>query len=124
MIDFQNGKFAKLRQVSLDDVGSTVQKLLQPDETVAGVFKSVRDRVIFTDRRILAVNIQGAVGKKQDITTLPYKKVTAFSVETAGLIDVDSELQLYFSGVGSVRFEFFGSGHIAEIAQILARYTL
>lgn len=124
MIDFQNGKFAKLRQVSLDDVGSTVQKLLLPDETVAGVFKSVRDRVIFTDRRILAVNIQGAVGKKQDITTLPYKKVTAFSVETAGLIDVDSELQLYFSGVGSVRFEFFGSGHIAEIAQILARYTL
>ena len=71
MIDFENGTFAKLRQVDNDDIGGTVRSLLLPDEEIIGVYKTVRDRVIFTDRRILAGNIQGATGKKQDISSLP-----------------------------------------------------
>ena len=124
MIDFENGTFAKLRQVDNDDIGGTVRSLLLPGEEIIGVYKTVRDRVIFTDRRILAVNIQGATGKKQDISSLPYRKVTAFSIETSGIFDTDSELELYFSGLGKVRFEFFGSGHMAQIGQTLAKYAL
>lgn len=127
MIDFQNGTFVKLRRVEDEDIGSTVRKLLLPDEEIVGVFKTVRDRVIFTDRRVMAVNIQGATGKKQDITSFPYRKIVAYSIETSGVLDTDSELELLFGGVGGVgriRFEFFGSAHIAEIGQALAKYTL
>lgn len=47
-------------------------------------------------------------GKKKDFTSLPYAKVQAFSVETAGGVDRDSEMELWFSGIGRVRFEFKG----------------
>lgn len=124
MIDFKNGTFAKLRRVDNDDIGSVPEKLLLPDESVVGVYKSVRDRVIFTDRRVIAVNIQGATGKKQDITSMPYRKIDLFSVETSGFFDVDSELELYFGDTGRVRFEFFGTSNILEIGQVLAQYCL
>jgi hypothetical protein len=45
-------------------------------------------------------------GKKRDFTSLPYSKIQAFSIETAGTFDLDSELDLWFSGLGKVRLEF------------------
>lgn len=124
MIDFQNGTFAKLRRVDDEDLGGTVKSVLLPDETIIGVYKTVRDRVIFTDRRVIALNIQGALGKKQAITSLPYRTIAAFSIETSGIMDTDSELEIFFSSVGRVVFEFLGSRHIGEIARTLAQYAL
>lgn len=124
MIDFENGRFAKLRRVDDEDLGSTVKSILLPDEAIIGVYKTIRDRVIFTDRRVIALNIQGVLGKKQSITTLPYRTVVAFSVETSGVMDMDSELEIFFSSVGRVIFEFMGSKHMDEIARTLAQYAL
>ena len=47
----------------------------------------MRDCVVFTSKRIIAVNVQGISGKKKDFTSLPLAKVQAFSVETAGTFD-------------------------------------
>ena len=69
-------------------------------------FRTVRDMVMFTNKRIIAVNVQGITGKKKDYTSLPYSKIQAFSVESAGTFDLDAELELWFSGLGKVRFEF------------------
>ncbi|MEI3163919.1 MAG: PH domain-containing protein [Lachnospirales bacterium] len=54
-------------------------------------------------------------GKKQDFTCFPYSKIQLFSVETAGVIDLDSELEVYFSGVGKIEFEFTGASDIVKI---------
>jgi hypothetical protein len=43
----------------------------------------MRDYVAFTDKRLIAVNVQGLTGKKRDYSSLPYSKVQAFSIETA-----------------------------------------
>ncbi len=80
--------------------------------------------VVFTDKRIIAVNVQGITGKKKDFTTLPYSKISAYSVETAGTFDLDSELDLYYSGVGRVRFEFKGSSDILEMIPEIIRNTI
>ena len=45
--------------------------------------KGMRDCVVFTSMRIIAVNVQGITGKKKDFTSLPLAKIQAFSVETA-----------------------------------------
>jgi hypothetical protein len=50
--------------------------------------------------------VQGLTGSKVDISSLPYGKIQAFSIETAGTFDRDSELEMYFSGLGKVRLEF------------------
>jgi hypothetical protein len=63
-------------------------------------------------------------GKKKDFSSLPYSKITAFSVETAGVFDLDGELDLWFSGLGHVRFEFSGKCDIVQIGQLIASYAL
>ena len=55
---------------------------------------------------------------------MPYSKISVFSVETAGTFDFDSELELYFSGVGRVKFEFSGRSDIVRIGNLISQYTL
>lgn len=120
MIDFSNAKYLKLHAVDNNDGLLMVEELLVPGEVVERSFKTVRDMVVFTDKRIIAINVQGFTGKKRDFSTLPYAKVQAFSVETAGTIDLDAELELWFSGLGKVRFEFTGRTDIRRIGQLIA----
>ncbi len=121
MIDFDNAEFLKMKKVEKDAVGANVLGLLLPDEKILGVYKSVRDYVMFTDKRFIAVNVQGITGKKQDITSMPYKNITCFSVETAGTLDIDSELEIYISAVGKVKFEFTGRSDIVEIGKMISQ---
>ena len=125
MIDFANrGMFSKLKKVSNDSVGKNLEALLLPDETIIGTYKGMRDYVVFTDKRVIAVDVQGLTGKKQDFTSMPYKKISVWSVQTGGTFDLDAELELYFSGVGRVMFEFTGATDIIRIGQIISRYAL
>lgn len=68
--------------------------------------------------------MQGITGSKKDFTSLPYSKVQAYSIETAGTFDLDSELEMYFSGLGKVKFEFKGNSDIVQIGQIISEYVL
>ena len=117
MIDFKSAEFLKLRKVGNEQGNQMIGQMLIADEVVLSSFQTVRDMVIFTNKRIIAVNVQGITGKKKDYSSLPYSKVQAFSVETAGTFDLDSELELWFSGLGKVKFEFTGSTNIVEIAK-------
>ncbi|WP_258142648.1 PH domain-containing protein [Arthrobacter sp. MYb227] len=72
----------------------------------------------------MAVNVHGITGKKRDYTSLPYSKVQAFSVETAGTFDLDAELDLWFSGLGKVRLEFKGQVDVRALSQLVAAYIL
>lgn len=120
MIDFENGSIIKLHLVESKSVEKEIDPFLIADEEIVGIFKSVRDHIVFTTRRVLAVNVQGVTGKKRSFATLPYSKVQAFSVETSGVFDIDSELDLYYSGLGHIRFEFTGRSNVQEIAQLIA----
>lgn len=122
MIDFKNGSFVKLKKV--DAAGEAVNDLLIPGETVIGSYKAMRDSVTFTNKRVISVNVQGMTGKKKDYTSLPYSRIQAFSVETAGVLDLDSELELYFSGLGLVKFEFSGNSDIVKIGQAIGSFVL
>lgn len=52
------------------------------DEKIIGCYQDVRDHVVFTNKRVIAVNVQGITGKKKDFTTLPYSKITAEPLQT------------------------------------------
>lgn len=124
MIDFTNGAVFKLSPTSVEDIAPTVTPLLIPHERLISSFKTVRDSVVFTDKRLIAINVQGITGKKRDFTTLPYSKIQAFSIETAGTFDLDAELELWFSGLGKVRLEFKGGVDIRQISQVIATFLL
>lgn len=124
MIDFTNKVVFKLKQVKVGSIESNVEPLLVDDEELISAYKSLRDVVVFTTKRIIAINVQGITGKKIDYTSLPYSKIQVFSVETAGTFDLDSELEMYFSGLGKVKFEFSGESNIVEIGQMIGSFIL
>ena len=124
MIDFQNASYIKLSQVPLDVIAGQIQPLLIDGEQAYVAYKGIRDFIVFTSKRIIAVNVQGITGKKKDFTSLPYAKVVAFSVETAGTFDLDAELDLWFSGLGRVRFEFSGRTDVAYLNKLVAHHVL
>ncbi|WP_426350088.1 PH domain-containing protein [Alloiococcus sp. CFN-8] len=124
MIDFQNGGVIKLKETGADSLEGNLKQLLIPGEQILQGYKGIRDYVVFTTKRIIAVNIQGITGKKKDYTSLPYSKIQAFSIETAGNFDLDSELDLFFSGLGHVRFEFSGRNDIVRLGQIISERIL
>ena len=121
-IDFKNGAIIKLRMDKDSRIGD-VAALLVPGERVISSYTALRDYVVFTDKRVVSVNVQGITGKKKDYTSLIYNKISAFSVETAGVLDLDSELEIYLSGLGKVRFEFTGGSDIVAIGQAIAANT-
>ena len=125
MIDFNsNGFFARLKKVNNNEFGKIINDFLIDKEEVIGAYKSIRDGVVFTNKRIIAINVQGLTGKKQDYTSIPYSKINTFSLETAGFFDLDSELEIYMSGVGKVKFQFTGSTDVKEICKCISIYTL
>ena len=119
MIDFKNGSFVKLSKTN-PEAARDILPLLVQGEAVIGVYKGMRDYVVFTNKRIISVNVQGMTGKKKDFTSLPYSKVQTFSIETAGVLDMDSELELWFSGLGLVKFEFSGASDIVTIGKMIS----
>ncbi len=121
MIDFDNASFLKLRPVDDERLAALVGPLLCPGETIAQQYQSVRDCVIFTDRRVIAVNVQGITGKKKDFSILPYRRIQAYSIESAGVMDLDSELDLWLSGLGHVRFELVAGADLPALCRLIQR---
>lgn len=124
MIDFEAGALLKLKWVPADKFEADVAPLLIPDEKIIAAFVTVRDGVVFTNKRIIAINVQGITGKKKDFTSMPYSKIQVYSVESAGVLDMDSELELWFSGVGKIKFEFVGNANVSEICKMISIFAL
>ncbi len=125
MIDFEHsGFFARLQKVRIDEFDKMINDFLIDGEDVIGAYQSVRDGVVFTNKRIIAINVQGITGKKKDFTSIPYSKITTFSLETAGMFDLDAELEIYLSAVGKVKFQFTGSTNVKEICKAISTYVL
>lgn len=123
MIDFDKSAAFKLTLDKRPDM-KLVNDILVSGEEVYQTYTTVRDKVIFTNKRVIAINIQGLTGAKKDFTSLPYSKVQAFSVETAGTLDMDAELDLWFSSVGKVRFEFSRDCNVRELNRVISEYVL
>jgi len=123
MIDFQNANLVKLKE-SNGSFDKLLSPMLADGEQIIATYQSIRDGVVFTNKRIFAINTQGITGKKKDITSLPYSKIQAFSIESAGVFDLDSEPELWFSSIGKIKLEFSGSTNITDICKIISQYTL
>ncbi len=72
--------------------------ILIPGENADLAFKVIRDCFIFTDRRMILVDVQGLTGSKKEHISVPYRAITRFSVESAGSFDMDAELKVWVSG--------------------------
>lgn len=124
MIDFKNADFLKLKPVKDNVYASDITPMFVPGEEIIGTYQAIRDGIVFTNKRIIVINVQGLTGKKKDFTSLPYSKIQAYSVETAGHFDLDSELELWFSGLGKIKLEFVARANVSEICKMISMRVL
>jgi hypothetical protein len=124
MIDFNSASVFKLNPIPVDQTLEPIRRFLIGGEEVLATFKTIRDQLVFTNKRIIAANVQGFTGTKIDYTSIPYSKVQTFSIETAGVLDRDCELDIFISAVGKVRFEIKGSFDIVTFSRTISEYVL
>ena len=113
-----------LKEIDLSQIRPEVSALLVEGEQPVAAFQTVRDQVIFTTHRIFVVNVQGITGKKTSYFSYPYSKVQYFGIETAGVIDIDSELVLAFSNGAKLSFDFKTNVDIRRISAMISRFIL
>tara|TARA_B100000945_G_C20323018_1_gene568613 strand:- start:689 stop:1060 length:372 start_codon:yes stop_codon:yes gene_type:complete len=76
---------------------------LGKDEKVKCFYKGIRDMLIITDKRMITIDKKGLTGKKQTYLSVPIDKIASYSITTAGGIDLDSDLEIFAAGLGSVK---------------------
>lgn len=123
-IDFINKKIVKLKRENVESGMQLVGELLVENEQVLASFSSLRDKLVFTNGRIISVNVQGITGMKRDFTSIPYSRIQMYSVETAGTMDFDSELTVWVSGMGEFKFEFTSGSDVVGLNKMMSRYIL
>jgi len=124
VIDFKNSSIFKLKPIDTSIARDDFNKFLIDNESIFAGFKTIRDQVVFTNKRIITANVQGLTGSKVDYTSLPYSKVQAFSVETAGTFDMDCEIEIYLGEIGKITFEIKGSFDLIQFNKYISQYVL
>jgi hypothetical protein len=111
-------------EADVEDVERDIEQILAEDERVERAFQLVRDLLIFTNRRFILVDRQGITGKKTSFHSIPYRAITSFLVETAGHLDLESELKIWLSGHPTPIQKTFARGKtIYEVQKALATYV-
>ena len=120
-----NAIFGTASQISPDDIQREFSPLLVEGEEVVGAFRVVRDLFVFTQCRLILADKQGLTGSKVEYHSIPYKSISQFSVETAGLLDMDAELKIYISSNPTpLKKEFKKGTDILQIQKLLATYVI
>lgn len=113
-----------LKEIDSSKVRSELLDFFVDGEEIISAFETIRDQVVFSNKRILVVNVQGLTGKKRAYISYPYSKIQYFGVETAGVLDIDSELFLAFNDGRSLSFDFKTSVDIVSISKVISSYVL
>jgi len=100
-------------------------QLLMDGEIIEVGFVVLRDTFLFTNKRLVLVEIQGISGRQIEYVSIPYNKIVKFSVQTGGSFDLDAELKLWI-GSDTIPLEkkFNKEVNIYEVQKVLASHVL
>lgn len=112
--------------VSQDELQKKYNELLTNDEVIELGFKLIRDTLIFTNKRLILVDVQGLTSSKTEYTSVSYKSISRFSIESAGTFDLDAELKIWVSSeqIPSIRKQFNKSVNVYHVQKVLAHHVL
>jgi len=112
--------------VSNEELLKNYASLLIDGEEIELGFKLIRDTFIFTSKRLILIDKQGITGSKTAYTSISYKSISKFSVETAGTFELDAELKIWISSEQnpSITKQFNKSVNVYDVQKVLAYHVL
>lgn len=112
--------------VNQEELIKKYDQLLTEGEEIDMGFKLIRDTFIFTNKRLILVNVQGITGSKTEYKSIAYKNISRFSVETAGTFDLEAELKIWVSSEAqpSIVKQFNKSVNVYDVQKVLAHHVL
>ena len=120
-----NAILGNASEMKLDDLQQEFREILIPNETIEAAYKLIRDKWVFTNRRLIILNVQGVTGSKREYHSVPYHSITQFAVETSGTFDEDCELKLWIRGLKEPLVKEFKRGtDIKGLQRVLASHLL
>ena len=125
-VNFNQNSAWNLKPINTSAVRDEVNGLLINGEEIVMAFQTVRDQLLFTNKRIIAIDVQGITGKRKSYSTMPYSKIQYFAIQTPGFAELipDSELFIMFSNTFTAKFEFKGNVDIGKIGRMISEYVL
>lgn len=93
-------------------------------------FKVLRDKWVFTNKRLIMVDVLQGLTRKDTVKnkqyhSIPYRSITHFAVETAGTFDADCELDIWISGSPEpYQYELSHKVNVVAIQKTLAYHML
>lgn len=125
-VNFNQNSAWNLKPISVEAVRCEVQALLIDGEEAVMAFQTVRDQLVFTNKRIIAIDVQGLTGRRKSFSSMPYSKIQYFSIQTPGFAELfpDSELFIMFSNTFTAKFEFKGNVDIGKIGRMISEFVL
>ena len=125
-VNFNSNSVFNLKPINVESVRGVVDGLLIAGEQIEFAFQTVRDQFVFTNKRIISIDVQGITGKRKSFATMPYSKIQYFSIQTPGFMELipDSELFVMFTNGFTAQFEFKGTVDIGKIGRMLSEYVL
>lgn len=122
---FINHLFGNATEVNLDEIRQEFDAILIPGEELETAFRIFRDKWVFTNKRLIMLDVQGVTGSKRDYHSIPYKSINHFSVETAGSLDDDCEMKLWIKGSPEpYKKEFKRDIDVRTLSKVLAAHVM
>ncbi len=112
-------KIVGLMSTKPDDGLDMFDFLIGSKEEVLLAYKSIRDRLIITNKKLLIIDVQGMTGHKKEYMILPFSRLTGFSCESTGTFDLDAELKVWASAINQIEFQFLKGTDIRPLAKVL-----
>ena len=108
------------REVSIPEDAS---ELLLKDERAVAAYATIRDVALFTTKRLIIKDVQGLTGKKIEIYSLPYSSILAWSSENAGMLDINSEIEIW-TLAGKIKINLKRDINIRKFDKLIAACLL
>ena len=111
-------------QVNINEIKAQFENVLVENENIEAAFSLFRDKMVFTNKRIIFLDKQNVTGSKKEYLSVPYHAISVFSVESAGTFDADAEIKLWVREIGQITKKVGKNTDTLQIQKILASYIL
>ena len=120
-----NNLFGNATEVDVEELRKEFGEILIDGEEIEAAFRIFRDKWVFTNKRLIMLNVQGVTGSKREYRSIPYHSIDQFSVETGGTFDDDCEMKLWIKGMHEpLKKEFKRNVDVKALQRMLAKHIL